>query len=91
MPTLFRDDTRTWKYVPYRQADALTRGAFRERAKRQGSLKDEAPGRFRCCKCGREWELDELGASFGDESAGTPLCPSEGCSGIGWDYLIAVG
>jgi hypothetical protein len=91
MPTFYRADTRTWKYVPYRQADAPTRGAFREKAKRQGWLEEGASGRFRCCKCGREWELDELGAAFGDEGVGTPLCPGEGCSGIGWDYLIAVG
>lgn len=91
MPTLFRADTRTWKYVPYRQADAPTRGAFREKARRHGSLREGASGRFRCSKCGQEWELDELGASFGDEGVGTPLCPSEDCSAIGWDYLISVG
>jgi len=90
MPTLFRRDERTWKYAPYGQSDSLTRAAFREKAALHGMLREGVPQRFACGNCEHEWSFNELGASFGDAAIGTPVCPTDGCTGIGWEYFTEV-
>lgn len=90
MPTMFRGDSRRWKYVPYSQSDGPTRKAFIEKATHLGVVTDGLQSRFVCGVCGTESSLNEIGASFGDQAIGTPICPTEGCTGIGWDYFSAV-
>ena len=90
MPTLYRNASRTWLYVPYAQADLPTREAFHAKAERYGALANGASHQWRCEVCGRESTLPEIGVTFGDRGIGTPLCPAEGCTGIGWDFFTEV-
>ena len=90
MPTMYRGDSRRWKYNAYAQSDGPTRAAFMEKATKLGLAHDGVQSRFVCGVCGAEASLNEIGASFGDQAVGTPLCPTEGCTGIGWDYFTAV-
>jgi hypothetical protein len=87
MPTMYRQDTRTWKYNPYSNSDAVTREAFRHKAGLLGRRVDPPTTRYRCAACAGEWSVNELGATFGDAAVGTPLCPGDECTSIGWDYF----
>jgi hypothetical protein len=88
---MFRDDSRRWKYVPYNQSDGPTRAAFMEKAANLGLVSDGVQSRFVCGVCGTESSLNEIGASFGDQALGTPICPTADCMGIGWDYFSPTG
>ena len=90
MPTLYRNVSRTWLYVPYAQIDAPTREAFHAKAERYGVLANGTSHKWKCAVCGRESTLPQIGVSFGDPAVGTPVCPADDCSGIGWDYFVEV-
>jgi hypothetical protein len=90
MPTLFRSDRRTWKYVPFDQSDALTRVAFREKGILCGVLRKGEAQVFTCDLCEHSWNIGEIGASFGNKAIGTPICPTDDCMGIGWDFFTEV-
>jgi len=90
MPTLYRRDGRTWMWVPFAQSDAPSRAAFLAKAKLHGMLEEGAPRAWACAVCGRESTLDQIGVTFGDAAVGSPICPTDPCTGIGWEYFTEV-
>lgn len=90
MPTLYRSDGRRWMWVPYSQSDAPSREAFLAKAKVFGMLGDGAPQKWRCVVCDRESTLVQIGVTFGNAAVGSPLCPEDKCTGIGWEFFTEV-
>ena len=90
MPTLYRNDRRKWMWVPYAQSDAPSREAFIGKAKLFGMLAEDSPKKWRCVVCERESTLSQIGVTFGNAAVGSPLCPQDDCTGIGWEFFIEV-
>jgi hypothetical protein len=77
-------------WVPYSQSDAPSREAFLAKAKVFGMLGDGAPQKWRCVVCDRESTLVQIGVTFGNAAVGSPLCPEDKCTGIGWEFFTEV-
>ena len=53
-------------------------------------LGEGAPRTWTCGICGRESTLEQIGVTFGDAAVGSPLCPENDCTAIGWEYFTEV-
>jgi hypothetical protein len=78
-------------YVLYDEAEPETRAALFSRAERELGLtlptKPPAGSALLliCTQCNFPSTIHEIGIAYGDvEAAGAPVCPTRGCSGIGW-------